>query len=232
MSKKSFPAEMSPPEGIRLAFFDLDETITYRDTDLLWALWRSRRSLKGLLDLLRLRKISRLYYSHTLTPDDYREYHLKRACSMKLEDYKKMAESFASHTEARFVYPAVREILTENRERGIRNVLITAQDEIIGGAFKDILGLDGCLASSYICEDDKIKGMKKPLCFQDGKVHWAQNYLDGEGISWAECAFYTDSLNDLPLLESCEYPVCVHPGDELSTMAGERSWPVFRPERP
>jgi HAD superfamily hydrolase (TIGR01490 family) len=232
MSTKSFTEEMIPPEGIKLAFFDLDETITFKDTDLLWALWRSRRSPRGWLDLIRLSRISRLYYNHTLSPEQYAAYHLKRARSMKMKNYKKMAARFASDTMARFVYPSMIQIIEDNRKRGIMNVLITAQDEIIGSAFQDFLELDACMASSYIIEDEKVLGMKKPLCFQEGKVHWAQEYLDSRGISWKDCAFYTDSLNDRPLLEACEYPVTVHPGKELSALAAERSWPVFRPERP
>lgn len=223
---------MSPPEGIKLAFFDLDETITYKDTDLLWALWRSRRSPKGWLDLFRLNRISRLYYSHRLTPELYAAYHLTRARSLKINNYKEMASRFALHALSRFVYPSMLAIIEDNRARGIINVLITAQDEIIGSAFTDQLKLEACIASSYIIEDDKIKGMKTPLCFQEGKVHWAQKILDEKGISWKECAFYSDSLNDQPLFEACEYPVTIHPGKELSALAKERSWPIFQPERP
>lgn len=232
MSTKSYTENMSPPEGIKLAFFDLDETITFKDTDLLWALWRIRRSPLGWLDLIRLSRISRLYYSHTLSSEQYGTYHLKRARSMKLKKYKKMAARFAEDTMSRYIYPSMIEIIEDNKKRGIKNVLITAQDEIIGSAFKDLLELDASMASSYLIEGDKVLGMKQPLCFQDGKVHWAQQYLDSLGISWKDCAFYTDSLNDLPLLEACEYPVTVHPGQELSALAAERSWPVFRPEKP
>lgn len=232
MSKNTIPEEIKPPEGIKIVFFDLDETLTYKDTDLLWALWRSRKSPRGWIDLFGMIKINRLYYSHTLTAEQYGAYHLKRAGSMPLSRYRKMAAAFAQDTAKGSVYPSMVDLIEENRSRGIRNVLITAQDEILGKAFSDILNLDACLASSYLCKEDEIVGMKKPLCFQEGKVAWAQSYLDKEGFSWNDCAFYSDSLNDLPLMEACAYPVAVHPGGPLSDLAAKRCWPVFRPQAP
>jgi HAD superfamily phosphoserine phosphatase-like hydrolase len=208
----------TPPEGIQLAFFDLDETLTSRDTDLLWAHWRSRRSLKGLPDLFRLRRINRLYYNHTLTEDEYGAYQLSRARSMTPLKYAKMAADFALWVSRRHIYAPMKEIIHENQQKGIKNVLITAQDGVIGSAFQRLLGLDTCLASDYIIEEKRFKEMRKPLCFKEGKVYWAARYLKENSLSWDQCAFYTDSLNDLPLMESCACPVAVHPGPELEAL--------------
>ncbi|MDC7234341.1 MAG: HAD-IB family phosphatase [Spirochaetales bacterium] len=221
-----------PPDKIKLAFFDLDETITCKDTDFLWASWRSRRSPLGWMDLLGLLKINRLYYSHRLTAAEYGAYHFKRASSMTPERYRKMAASFAASAAKRYVYPEMRTLLDDNRKRGIRNVLITAQDEIIGSAFSSLLNMDDCLASRYVIETGRFTGMEQPLCFQEGKVHWASQYLEKMNFVWEDCAFYSDSLNDRPLLEACAYPVAVHPGAELSALAAEKQWPVFKPEKP
>ncbi|MDC7240563.1 MAG: HAD-IB family phosphatase [Spirochaetales bacterium] len=232
MDKDSIAENFHPPEGTVLAFFDLDETITSKDTDFLWALWRSFRSVLGLRDLLGMHRISRLYYSHSLTAEEYGAYHLRRASSMTPRRYRTMAASFARWVSKRHLYEEMKILLEENRKRGIRNVLITAQDEIIAGAFCTLLGIEDCLASSYIIEEGRFKGMVQPLCFREGKVYWADKFLKKRGLSWESCAFYSDSLNDLPLLEACSWPAAVHPGEELARIAEERSWPVLRPRKP
>jgi len=220
----------SLPDIIRVAFFDLDETITSRETDQLWALWRCGRSPRGFLDLIRLNRINRLYYSHTLEPEDYKNYHLSRARSMSPRTYRLAAGKFAAYAGRRFIYREMKELLDENRRRGIKNILITAQDEIIAGAFHHELKTDVCLASRYIITGEKFTGMKMPLCFREGKIYWAGQYLQEQKIPWKECAFYSDSLNDLPLLEICGYPVAVHPSEEFVSLCKERNWPVLRPE--
>ncbi len=217
------------PENIKIAFFDLDETITSRETDNLWARWRSRFSPRGLMDLIRLQRINRLYYSHSLEPEDYKLYHLSRARTMSPERYRRLADRFASYTVKRFVYGEMLGILENNRSRGIRNVLITAQDEVLAAAFHRLLNTDGCLASRYITGKRGFEDMKTPLCFREGKIYWAGQYLREQGIPWKDTAFYTDSLNDLPLLEVCGYPVAVHPSREFAELCRSRSWPVLTP---
>ena len=149
---------------------------------------------------------------------------------MSPEKYRSMAASFALGVSKSHIYQEMKELLSENRGKGIRNVLITAQDEIIGEAFSKLLDMDDCLASSYIIEKGRFSSMKEPLCFREGKVYWAEGYLRERGLGWESCAFYSDSMNDLPLLEACGNPVVVHPGKELAAIAEERSWRVLRPE--
>jgi len=217
------------PDNLQVAFFDLDETITSRETDQLWALWRCKRSLSGLGDLLRLNRINRLYYSHALEPEDYKNYHLSRARSMTPGEYRRSAERFASYAVKRYIYSDMKELLKNNRDRGIKNILITAQDEIIAEAFHRKLDMDGCLASRYITKGDEFCGMVLPLCFKEGKVYWAGQFLREHSLRWEDSAFFTDSMNDLPLLEVCGYPVAVHPSPELEELCHNRSWPIVRP---
>jgi len=217
------------PEEIRIAFFDLDETMTAVDTDFLWARWRLKNSLRGVADLLRLINISRLYYSHRLTEEKYARYHLSRAGTMTPGEYRETARRFVREAGRKHVYPPMRDTLQMGREKGIRNVMITAQDEVIAAAFAEALGFDACIASSYRIENGRFADMDRPLVFRDGKVVRAGNYLAGEGFGFDECAFFTDSRNDLPLLEKCRFPVVVNPVGELRSLAGRKGWPVLTP---
>ncbi len=217
------------PPGIKVAFFDLDETLISRDSDTEWARWRARRSLWGWRDLLGMRRINRLYYSHRLTAREYGQYHLSRASSMSTSRYPLLASRFARTAGKALVYPEMAAVLKAGAERDIRNIMITAQDEVIGSAFASLLDIPVCIASRYTTENQRYTGMISPLVFQEGKVFWAGEYLKKENLSFEECAFFSDSLNDLPLLEKCGFPVAVHPGKELEALAEKRSWPVLRP---
>jgi phosphoserine phosphatase len=176
-----------------------------------------------------MRKINRLYYNHTLTDREYGAYHLSRARSMTVQQYHNLAQAFALFVSEKYVYREMKDLLEENKQKGISNVLITAQDAVIAAALQKVLGLEDCLASDYCVDDNAFTAMRQPLCFKEGKVHWAGLYLKQNSLSWDQCAFYTDSLNDLPLLEACACPVAVHPGPELASLSRERSWSILKP---
>ena len=217
------------PFRIKVAFFDLDETLICRDSDTEWARWRARRSFWGWKDLWGMRKINRLYYSHKLSDREYGRYHLSRAASMNTRRYPLLASRFADTAGRALIYPEMLRILKDGREHNIRNVIITAQDEVIGSAFASVLDISVCIASRYTTRNNRYTGMEFPLVFQEGKVLRAGDYLKKENLSFEECAFFSDSLNDLPLLEKCGFPVAVHPGEELEALAVEKSWPILRP---
>ena len=70
------------------------------------------------------------------------------------------------------------------------------------------------------------QAMTQMFCFQDGKVKRLQQWMATHNSTLDGSWFYSDSHNDLPLLEQVEYPVAVDPDDKLRVLAGERGWPV------
>jgi phosphoserine phosphatase len=70
-------------------------------------------------------------------------------------------------------------------------------------------------------------GVNGTPCFQDGKVECLQRWLDERRQTLAGSWFYSDSHNDLPLLERVEHPVAVDPDEKLEALAQERGWPVI-----
>ena len=66
----------------------------------------------------------------------------------------------------------------------------------------------------------------EPICFEEGKIYWIQNFIEREGIDLAKSYFYTDSITDLPLLDLVGHPVAVNPDPLLYRTAVRRRWPV------
>ncbi len=217
------------PPAIKCAFFDLDETLIAEDSDINWARWRARRSPAGWKDLWGMRRINRLYYSGRLTSREYGRYHLSRASSMSPDRYPRLAEEFVNTKGKFLLYPQMLGILELGARSGVANVLITAQDEVLGGAFARYLGIRDCIASRYIIRQGKYTGMEEPLVYQEGKVYWAREYLKRVNGTFRECAFFSDSLNDLPLLDQCAFPVVVNPGKDLLAIAEKKHWRVLTP---
>ena len=92
-------------------------------------------------------------------------------------------------------------------------------------------GVTHLVATELEEADGRFTG--RPLgtpCFREGKLARVDQWLAGLGQAWADFAattFYSDSLNDIPLLERASRPVAVDPDPRLHALALERGWPVL-----
>jgi phosphoserine phosphatase len=72
----------------------------------------------------------------------------------------------------------------------------------------------------------------EPICFEEGKIYWLQQFIEEHGIDLAKSWFYTDSITDLPLLDLVGHPVAANPDPLLYRAAVKRRWPVRFFEEP
>ncbi|HEY1099304.1 MAG TPA: haloacid dehalogenase-like hydrolase, partial [Myxococcota bacterium] len=97
----------------------------------------------------------------------------------------------------------------------------------------DLLQIDGFLANRFVAVDGVFTGEAyRPLCFGPGKVEHAAVVADKVGVALADCAFYTDSASDLPMLEAVGEPVAVDPDPWLRRIAQRRGWRIERWDAP
>jgi HAD superfamily hydrolase (TIGR01490 family) len=141
---------------------------------------------------------------------------------------------------ARFVAevarPALRDtalaLVRQHREAGDRLAIVTATNEFVTRPFADLFGIQTLIATEL--EHDAtghasgaIRGVP---AFREGKVTRVQQWLASEGRTLADfgrCTFYSDSTNDLPLLEHVSHPVATNPGPGLRAIAQQRGWPLL-----
>lgn len=130
--------------------------------------------------------------------------------------------------EVRGLYrPGARRAVAEHKERGDEVVLLTSSSPYVSAPVQEELELDGVLCTRFELVDGVFTGKPQlPLCYGQGKVHHAQRYADERDVALEDCAFYTDSLSDLPMLEVVGDPVVVHPDPRLARVAKKRGWPV------
>ena len=109
-----------------------------------------------------------------------------------------------------------------------RVVIITATNRFITGPIAKRLGVDTLLATECEMQDGRYTGRLTDVpCFQEGKVTRIERWLQENDQSLDDAYFYSDSRNDLPLLERVSHPVAVDPDPTLRAIAEQRGWEII-----
>ena len=118
--------------------------------------------------------------------------------------------------------------LAAHRARGEPCVLLTTSSTYLSRLVQADLGFDDSLCNRFeVRPDGRFTGApQEPLCYGAGKVQVAAAWAAARGIRLADCAFYTDSFSDVPMLEAVGRPVAVHPDPRLARLARRRGWPT------
>ena len=124
--------------------------------------------------------------------------------------------------------PAAAELIARHRDRGDTLLIVTATNAFITRPIADALGVDNLLACEGEIIDGRYTGQPVGIpTYREGKVTRLQAWLAQTGLSMAGAWFYSDSHNDLPLLERVDNPVAVDPDDILAERARSEGWPVI-----
>lgn len=107
-------------------------------------------------------------------------------------------------------------------------VMITGQDNYLSGPYCRYFDLHDLISNKRIIENNRFIGFETPNCYAEGKISLAHNYAQQKGYALTDCAFYTDSISDLPLPQRVQYPVAVNPDRELYKKALEYNWPILK----
>jgi len=214
-------------KNVDIAFFDLDETLTDRDTDSLWAAWRSRRETKGWIERAWLAKLYRDFRRGALDAEEYIRYQRYRVGTLSPQSFRTLAEMFFLDAGARHLYQEALALIPSIRRSGIRAVLLTAQHEYIAAPFARYLGMDDMLANRFREERDRFTEPVMPYTFGEGKIHHGSAYASSVSVALSRCAFFGDSIYDAPFMERVGFPFAVNPDERLKRLAMEKGWAVL-----
>ena len=211
-----------------LALFDLDNTLLSDDSDYLWGCFLSE---KGLVDKELYEQANlRFYQEYKQGTLDIHEF-LNFALTPLAQNDFTLLQSF----HAEFMQSLIRPVMTHigqekirhHREQGDTIVIITATNSFVTGPIAEAFGVDHLIASEPEIVDGQYTGkVSGTPCFQQGKIIKLNEWLKQTGNNLQGSYFYTDSHNDLPLLEQVTYPIAVDPDDQLKNIAQERNWKI------
>lgn len=214
---------------MRLALFDLDNTLLAGDSDHAWGEFLCRH---GLVDAVSYKARNDAFYQDYLAGQlDVQAY--QNFCQ-ELLGRSEMAQLEEWHRQfmAEFIEPIVlakgEALVRQHHEAGDRVVIITATNRFITGPIAARLGVYTLLATECEMQDGRYTGRLTDIpCFQEGKVQRIERWLEETGHSLEGAYFYSDSRNDLPLLERVAHPVAVDPDPTLREMAEQRGWEIL-----
>ncbi|RLK51316.1 HAD superfamily hydrolase (TIGR01490 family) [Alkalispirillum mobile] len=214
---------------MKLAIFDLDNTLLAGDSDHLWGEFLVDR---GLVDEQRFRAVNNQfledYQAGRLDIDAFLRFTLKPLAENPPERLWEWRRDFIETYIRPIVLPAGEQLLDEHRAQGHQLMIITATNRFVTEPIADLLGVDTLLATEPEWREGRYTGhhVGTPT-FQAGKVRALDEWLGRHGGQPEQTWFYSDSHNDLPLLEQVDHPVAVDPDPVLRDTALDRDWPVI-----
>ncbi|MBY0577721.1 MAG: HAD-IB family hydrolase [Burkholderiales bacterium] len=215
---------------MRLALFDLDNTLLAGDSDFEWAQFLIE---KGVLDRevyeARNRKFYEDYRAGTLDIHEFLAFQLKPLSRHSRRQLDLWHAEFMEKKVRPMMLDAARNLIENHREDLC--AIITATNSFVTGPIAAEFGIDHLLATEPEEMNGEFTGNTDGTpCFREGKVERLKNWLAsrGEKLEHFEASwFYSDSLNDLPLLEKVSHPVAVDPDPTLKSHAQKMGWPVI-----
>lgn len=212
-----------------LAIFDLDNTLIGDDSDHLWGQFACERGLVDSADFAeRSDRFYAEYQAGVLDIDAYLRLALSTVRGRTPEQVETLHRDFMQSRIAPILLPRAADLIADHRRRGHELLIITATSRFITAPIVAALGVENLIACEAGIEDGKYTGEPAGIpSYQTGKVTRLDQWLEERQASLEGAWFYSDSHNDLPLLELVDNPVAVDPDDTLRARAIERGWPVI-----
>jgi len=214
-----------------LALFDLDNTLIAGDSDFEWAQFLIG---KGILDrdLYEARNLEfyEQYKAGTLDIDVFLDFQLQPLSRFPRAQLDTWQQEFMSRHILPLVSDRARAVVRQHLERGDLCAIVTATNSFVTGPIVREFGIAHLIATIPAQENGQFTGKPRGLpSFREGKIIRVETWLEALGLWWSSFArswFYSDSLNDLPLLSKVSNPVAVDPDPTLRAHAEAAAWPI------
>ncbi len=219
---------------MNLALFDLDGTLLDGDSDHAFCQFVVNLGWADPVDFARRNDAFYAdYQAGCLDVHAYVEFATAPWRGRDPAELAKATQRFMADVVQAMLKPAARALVERHRGQGDRLALVTATNDFVTRPIAQALGI-GTLIATNLERDAQgratgaIAGVPS---FREGKVTRVENWLAAEGLtlaSFPRSIFYSDSTNDLPLLERVSHPVATNPGPALESLAAQRGWPILK----
>ena len=220
----------------RLALFDLDHTLLEGDSDVLWCAYlMDQRVLDRTSFEPRNAAMERDYRAGTVSVQAFSEFYVSTLAGRTPVQWEATRQAFLKDVVAPRLSPAARALVQQQHDAGAVVVLTTATNRFITELTAQELGIVHLIATDCeVAASGPLQGRftgrtQGTLNMREGKVARLHAWLAARGEtlqaydSWA----WSDSMNDLPLLQAADHAVATHPDARLAALAAERGWPVL-----
>lgn len=221
---------------MKLTLFDLDHTLLPIDSDYSWGVFTNTI---GWTDPDEFARRNDEYYAHyqagTLDVHDYVWFATEAVRRQGAAKARAAHAEFMKTVVQPAILPAALELVRQHQQAGDEVVIITATNEFVTRPIAQAFGVNELIAVELerVASPEggdwitgKITGVPS---FREGKVTRVEQWLASRHLGWADVqsTFYSDSINDLPLLEKVNTPVATNPDERLRAIATERGWRIL-----
>jgi HAD superfamily hydrolase (TIGR01490 family) len=215
---------------LSLAIFDLDNTLLAGDSDYLWGQFLVQQ---GLVDGKQYEEKNQRFYAEykagRLDIYEFLAFSLHPLTLFSLSMLQEMHGQFMQQMIDNLITPPAIALVEKHRQQGHTLLIITATNSFVTRPIAQAFGIPNLLATEPEMIDGRYTGKVSGIpCFREGKVQNLHKWLAQHELTLAESWFYSDSHNDLPLLDEVTHPIAVDPDPQLQQVATQRNWPILQ----
>ena len=212
-----------------LAIFDLDNTLLNGDSDYLWGQFLAQQ---GRVDAKHYEKENQRFYDEyvdgTLDIFEFLEFSLAPLSQMNMSELTQLHNRFMDECIRPIITKKSRALIQQHVDQKDTLLIITATNLFITAPIAEELGIENIMATDPEIIDNRYSGKVSGIpCFREGKVERLMIWLKENGDNLADSCFYSDSHNDLPLLELVKKAIAVDPDDTLRSHAEMKGWDII-----
>ncbi len=213
-----------------LAIYDLDNTLIGGDSDYLWGEFLCDEGI--ISDRESFQKMNDYFYHQYETGElnifAWAEFSFKILTNHSLDELNKLRQDFVDTKIKPIFLEKAQNCINNHKEKGDTVLVITASNTFITKPIIEMYGIDHLLATEPEFISGRFTGKVSGIpCFQSGKIDNLMPWLEKNKESLIGSYFYSDSHNDLPLLELVDNPIAVNSDKILSYTAHKNGWPVL-----
>ena len=218
--------------ALELALFDLDDTLLPIDSDHAFGEYLGFR---GLVDPVQHGAENDRFYQQYLAGKleilKYQQFILAPLKTLSPAQLDELHQGYMTDKILPAIRPAARALIETHQRQGDLCAIVTATNSYITGPIARAFGVEHLLATVAVLDDGRISGAIRGVpCYREGKVTRVNTWLESMALSLSHLTrstFYSDSHNDLPLLEVVSDPVATNPDQKLREQAEQRGWRIL-----
>ena len=208
-----------------LLIFDLDNTLLAGDSDRNWGIFLAEQKVVESSYLCESEKFYNNYYDGDLDIDKFLSFCLKPLIENDMGYLLELRKQFIEDKIKPIITEPGREIINQAVEDGKTVIIATATNDFVTRPIADLFNVPTLIATEFEVINQKFTGkVLNTPCFREGKVSKVKKWVDDNNFDLSKASFYSDSFNDLPLLEKVRNPVIVDGDDKLLEIGKNRNW--------